>query len=150
MTRDSLALLEMKPIGDSPVICVSFFDVGMSGSKVSRQEAEAGVVILQTNAYSTFIPRHASEASLLGIRKSSSYIAICTEMSGHTLRDVASTFRIMGVKSARTNTSRAVPTNWILILQVVTVLIKKHLLVHSSKARSCFFCSDDGPEFRVF
>lgn len=71
-------------------------------------------------------------------------------MSGHTLRDVASTFRMMGVKSARTNTSRAVPTNWILILQNGSVLIEKTYLFTPQKHVVAFFIRTTVQSFEYF
>jgi hypothetical protein len=64
MALDSFPFLKMKPMYDSPIVCVPFLDIGMSGCKMSRQEAKTGIVMVKSYSNGALISGHASQARL--------------------------------------------------------------------------------------
>lgn len=56
MTLDCLPLQEVEAVHDGMVIGVAFFDVGMAGCKVSGDEAEVCVVVIEPNGNCAFVP----------------------------------------------------------------------------------------------
>lgn len=109
MARDCLSLEEVQSGLYRTIVHVSFFDVCMTSSQMCSYETKSCVVILQTNARSTFISGHSSEASL-----SSTDIVTLIGIFDlvRTFRVVASTLRMTAVSSDFTKTIRAVPTNY--------------------------------------
>jgi len=65
MTGQCLSLLEVQTIHDCGKVCVPFLDVAMTGGKVRGQEAEASVIIIQSDSNTTFVSGHAAQTSLI-------------------------------------------------------------------------------------
>jgi len=61
---DSLALLETELVHDRSVVRVPFLHVCVSSCKVSRDETEIRVVVLETDGNSPLISRHSSHTRL--------------------------------------------------------------------------------------
>lgn len=61
---NGLALLEAELIHDRPVIRIPFFHVRMPGCKVSSDEAEICVMILEADGDGPLVPRHPSHSRL--------------------------------------------------------------------------------------
>jgi hypothetical protein len=51
---------EMQAVDNGPIICIPLLNVRMTGSQVSSNETEAGVVVIESDANSTFVTRHAA------------------------------------------------------------------------------------------
>lgn len=58
MAGQCLSLLEVQTIRDCAKVCIPFLDVAVTGGKVRGQEAEASVVIIQSDSDTTFVSRH--------------------------------------------------------------------------------------------
>jgi hypothetical protein len=60
MTLNRLSPEEMQAIHDGPIVSVSLIDIPMTGSQVGSDKAEACVVVIEPDANSAFVPRHAA------------------------------------------------------------------------------------------
>ena len=60
MTLNRFSPEEMQAVDDGPVISISLLNVRMTSSQVSSNKTEAGVVVIESDANSTFVTRHAA------------------------------------------------------------------------------------------
>jgi len=60
MGGQCLSLLEVQTIHNCDKVCIPFLDVTVTGSKVCGQEAEASVIIIQSDSNTTFVSGHAT------------------------------------------------------------------------------------------
>jgi hypothetical protein len=60
MTLNRLSPEKMQAVHDGPIVSVSFINVPMASSKVGSDETETGVVIIESDANSAFVTRHAA------------------------------------------------------------------------------------------
>jgi len=60
MTLDRLSPKEMQAVDNGPIISIPLLNVRMTSSQVSSDKTEAGVVVIESDANSTFVPRHAA------------------------------------------------------------------------------------------
>lgn len=64
MAINHLAFLEPQAMRNCTIIGIAFLDVGMSRRKMCGDEAEAGVMIVETYTYRALVPGHSSKPSL--------------------------------------------------------------------------------------
>ncbi len=60
MTLNRLSPEEVQAVDNSPIISVPLINVRMTSSQVSSDKTEAGVVVVESDANSTFVTRHAA------------------------------------------------------------------------------------------
>ena len=60
MTLNRLTAEEMQAVDNGPIISIPLLDVRMTSSQVSSDKTEAGVVVIESDAKSTFVPGHAA------------------------------------------------------------------------------------------
>jgi hypothetical protein len=60
MTLDRFSPKEMQAVDNGPIIGIPLLNVRMTSSQVSGDKAEAGVVVIESDANSTFVTRHAA------------------------------------------------------------------------------------------
>jgi len=60
MALNRLSPEEMQAIDNRPIITIPLLKVRMTGSQVSSDKTEAGIVVIESDANSAFISRHAA------------------------------------------------------------------------------------------
>ena len=60
MTLNRFSPEEMQAIHDRPVVSVSFLNIRMTSSQVGSDKTEACVVVIESDANSAFVTRHAA------------------------------------------------------------------------------------------
>ena len=60
MTLNRLSPEEMQAVGNRPVITIPLLKVRMTSGQVSSNKTEAGVVVIESDANSAFVSRHAA------------------------------------------------------------------------------------------
>lgn len=60
MTLDRLSPEEMQAVDDGPIISIPLLNIRMTSSQVSSNKTEASVVVIESDANSTFVTRHAT------------------------------------------------------------------------------------------
>jgi hypothetical protein len=65
MAGQCLSFLKVQTFHNCVKVRIPLFDVAMPGSKVRSQEAEASIVIVQSDSNAAFVSGHAPQTSLI-------------------------------------------------------------------------------------